>query len=227
MILYMYRIFLEDEVMTEFQQFVGLFETREKKQFFVDEQNTLWLNATAVCKKLGFKNVPQTIAMHTDEDERTKVDTGGLNDSWFISEFGVWGLILASKSEESKAFKRFLKHELLPSIRKEGGYVSPEATPQQLDNLVLKIAELRATIESTPKKPPGSTPGDAVLDGLAVPILNCAVNGGYDPSEVARSVKRRINQICSWELPGLSNHLSIGGTEIRSENFHLSEAIGL
>ena len=42
MILYMYRIFLEDEVMTEFQQFVGLFETREKKQFFVDEQNTLW-----------------------------------------------------------------------------------------------------------------------------------------------------------------------------------------
>ena len=213
--------------MTEFQQFAGLFETREKKQFFVDEQNILWLNATAVCKKLGFKNVPQTIAMHTDEDERIKVDTGGLNDSWFVSEFGVWGLILTSKSQEAKEFKRFLKHELLPSIRKDGGYVSPEATPEQLDGLVLKISELRAAIESTPKKEPGSTPGEAVLDRLAVPILRFSVHSGYDPSEVARSVKRRVNQICSWELPGLSKHQSIGGTNIRSENFHLSEAIVL
>ena len=188
-----------------------------------------WFLASGVAEVLGMPkaSISRTLKAKLRSKDFKTITDGQARPSYYINESGLYRLISIAGTEDAEDFQYWIIDEVLPSIRKDGGYVSPEATPEQLDNLTLKIEELRAAIESTPKKEPGSTPGDAVLDGLAAPILNFAVHSGYDPSEVARSVKRRINQICSWELPGLSKHQSIGGTDIRSDNFHLSEAIVL
>ena len=121
--------------MIDFHDFGSLFSFPEKKQMFSDLDGNIWFNADLVCKELGFKNTARTIPFHTDEDERCKVDVSALNEAWFISESAIWGLILASKSDRAKDFKRLLRKEILPNIRKHGYYLDPKATRSQLVEL--------------------------------------------------------------------------------------------
>lgn len=115
--------------------FDGIFENQAKKQYWIDDEGMLWLNASSVCKQIGLANVSQSVMMYAEEDERQKIDVGALHPAWFVSEPGAWGLILAVKTEESKRFRQRLKTDILPSIRKNGYYVRPDATKAQLDAL--------------------------------------------------------------------------------------------
>src|SRR5690625_1845425 len=59
-----------------------------------------------------------------DEDERAKFNLGRQGDTNIVNEYGLYSLILASRKPEAKRFKRWITHEVLPSIRKTGGYVA-------------------------------------------------------------------------------------------------------
>src|SRR5690606_1081746 len=61
-----------------------------------------------------------------------------------INEPGLYSLILRSRKPEAKAFKRWITHEVLPAIRKTGGYISPAATDEQLAAI---IGRARAQME--------------------------------------------------------------------------------
>lgn len=83
----------------------SIFNSAEDKDFFIDHNNILWLRGTLLCNRLGFANPNQAIVMHTEEDERQQVDTGKLGKkAWFVNEYGVLGLILASRTTEAKEF---------------------------------------------------------------------------------------------------------------------------
>ena len=115
---------------------------------FVDLEGMAWFHGLQTCEILGFSNPSVAIPQHTDDDERQKIDIGTLHDAWFVSEPGLYGLTIASKKLIAKKFKRWIKHDVLPSIRKRGGYISPDATREQLTNLQSDITTRLSAFES-------------------------------------------------------------------------------
>ena len=92
-----------------------------------------WFVAKDVSEALGIRKYRDAIAK-LDEDERMSmtVDTlGGPQQMTVVNEAGLYSLILtASRKPESKQFKRWVTHEVLPSIRKTGEYSVKDTTPQ-------------------------------------------------------------------------------------------------
>ena len=90
----------------------------------VDVNGEPWFVAKDVCECLELTNTSQTLS-YLDDDEKgiTTNDTpGGAQEMSIVSEAGLYSLILRSRKPEAKAFKRWITHEVLPSIRKTGGY---------------------------------------------------------------------------------------------------------
>ncbi len=90
------------------------------------DQGEPWFCANDVCEVLEHSNPRKAIDDHCDEDDVTKRDVidalGRTQQTNFISEAGVYSLILGSEKPEAKAFKRWVTHEVLPQIRKVGFY---------------------------------------------------------------------------------------------------------
>ena len=84
-----------------------------------------------VAKALGLGNSSQAIAK-LDDDEKSGViisDPHGREQvTRFISESGLYALVLSSRKPEAKAFKRWITHEVIPAIRKTGGYIAGQET---------------------------------------------------------------------------------------------------
>ena len=79
---------------------------------------------------LGYSNPRKAIIDHVDEDDKgvTKCDTlGGIQELTVINESGLYSLILSSKLPTAKKFKRWITHDVIPAIRKTGGYVNDTA----------------------------------------------------------------------------------------------------
>ena len=79
---------------------------------------------------LGYSNPRKAIIDHVDEDDKevTKCDTlGGTQELTVINESGLYSLILSSKLPTAKKFKRWITHDVIPAIRKTGGYVNDTA----------------------------------------------------------------------------------------------------
>ena len=88
-----------------------------------------WFVANDVCDCLELTNTAQTIS-YLDDDEKgvtTNYTPGGKQEMSMISEAGLYSLILRSRKPEAKAFKRWVTHDILPSIRKTGSYSAPSA----------------------------------------------------------------------------------------------------
>jgi prophage antirepressor-like protein len=108
-------------------QFVlQLFEDNDHDQFrVIDKNGDPWFVLNEVCKKLGLAN-PGDVASRLDDDEK---DAIGISDAigrsqkmTIINESGLYSAILRSNKPEAKAFKKWITSEVLPAIRKRGGY---------------------------------------------------------------------------------------------------------
>lgn len=106
-----------------------------------------WFVARDVCSCLGIRT--NDAAHSLDEDEKGYdriVSPGGLQDTLLISEPGLYSLILRSRKSEAKMFKRWVTHEVLPAIRKHGGYLTPATLEEALlnpDTLIRLAQELK------------------------------------------------------------------------------------
>ena len=74
-----------------------------------------------VCKILELSN-PRRVAQRLDDDERRNFKLPRQGNTWFVNEPGLYHVILTSKSEKAVPFRRWVTHEVLPSIRKQGFY---------------------------------------------------------------------------------------------------------
>lgn len=100
----------------------------------MQDGETWWVLAD-VCKVLGIQN-SRDVVKRLDDDEKgvDLIDTpGGPQEMTVINESGLYSVILRSDKPEAKAFKRWITHEVLPSIRRTGTYsvrgISPVALP--------------------------------------------------------------------------------------------------
>lgn len=107
------------------QYAMQVFHYEDDEQFRVlDRNGEPWFVLTEVCRKLGIGN-PSDAASRLDEDEKgvATIDTlGGRQNVKIINESGLYSLILTSRKPEAKRFKKWVTAEVLPTIRKTGGY---------------------------------------------------------------------------------------------------------
>lgn len=92
--------------------------TIDNKPYFVGKD---------VAEILGYANAPKAIRDHVDDEDKLTerfVRSGQNREVIFINESGLYSLILSSKMPNAKKFKRWVTSEVLPTIRKTGGYVT-------------------------------------------------------------------------------------------------------
>lgn len=96
-----------------------------------------WFVATDVCKALDIQNVTQALD-RLDSDERSMFNIGRQGETNVVNEPGLYTLILGSRKPEAKTFKRWITHEVIPSIRKTGMYAT--------GSVAKAMSELRAAM---------------------------------------------------------------------------------
>lgn len=112
-----------------------------------------WFIAKEVCDVLNLSDTSMA-TRSLDEDEKliqTLFVSGQNRAVTLINESGLYSLILRSKKPEAKEFKRWVTHEVLPAIRKHGGYLTPEKTEELIANPDL-IIQLATSLKSERQK---------------------------------------------------------------------------
>lgn len=99
-----------------------------------------------VASILGYKDTSDAMKKHVDvEDKLTRrfADSGQNREMYIINESGVYSLVFGSKLPTAKKFKRWVTSEVLPAIRKHGGYLTPEKVEEALLNpdTLIKLAQ--------------------------------------------------------------------------------------
>lgn len=104
------------------------FEGHDVRAIAIDGEP--WFVGKDVATALGYKDVNHAISNRVDKEDKVNSKTQGQNvpefgqrGTWLINESGLYSLILSSKLDSAKRFKRWVTSEVLPSIRKNGGYI--------------------------------------------------------------------------------------------------------
>ena len=108
------------------------------------EDGQPWLVGKDVAEILGYTDTDQAIRTHIDEEDKLtrKFDGSGQNRLMtIINESGLYCLILSSKLPIAKKFKRWVTSEVLPAIRKTGGYVSGNETDYIIKSITTAVME--------------------------------------------------------------------------------------
>lgn len=104
----------------------------------ITKNNEIMFVAADVCKALDIKNTSQAVNK-LDADERSMFNIGRQGEACIVNEYGLYNLVLTSRKPEAKAFKRWITHEVIPAIRKTGGY-----TAKNKNGLSDEVQEKRA-----------------------------------------------------------------------------------
>nr|DAW33121.1 MAG TPA: repressor domain protein [Caudoviricetes sp.] len=104
-----------------------------------------WFVAVDVCKALEIQNNRDAISRLDDDEKNTVVLTDGNRGNpnmTIVNEPGLYALVLGSRKPEAKAFKRWITHDVIPTIRKHGAYMTPEKVEEILLNpdTIIKLA---------------------------------------------------------------------------------------
>ncbi len=116
---------------------------------FLDDDGNAWFVASDVCRALDLSNPRSSLALLDDDEKGVHtVDTlGGKQAMATVNEPGLYSLILRSRKPEAKKFKRWITHEVIPSIRKTGQYTNPQAEQNaganiQIDEIILTYVSI-------------------------------------------------------------------------------------
>ncbi len=112
----------------------------------VDIDGEPWLVGKDVATALGYQNPSKALADHVDAEDKLNNESLlslGQRGGWLINESGLYSLILSSKLPTAKVFKRWVTSQVLPSIRKHGGYITGQQVlpPDQLMAKALLVAQ--------------------------------------------------------------------------------------
>lgn len=119
-----------------------------------DEANEPLFCLADLCAALGISN-HRNVKARLDEEDVRLMDTptnGGLQQITFVTESGMYDVILRSDAEKAKPFRKWLTSDVIPSIRKTGGYIMAKAddTPEMIMARAVIVAQ--ATIEKQNKQ---------------------------------------------------------------------------
>lgn len=133
-----------------------------------------------ICRALEISN-PSKVAQRLDDDERTKFELGRAGETNFITESGLYAVILRSDKPNAKNFRKWITSEVLPSIRKTGAYGKPMTTAQKIQLLAQGNDELNERVDKVETK-------IYTLEN-DMPLYGCEIE------DIQRHVKRRVVDI--------------------------------
>ena len=112
--------------------------------------NEPWFVGKEIAEKLGYKEPRSAVSKKVDLEDRgvSKMATpSGVQEMTIINESGLYSLILSSKLPEAKQFKRWVTSEVLPSIRKDGGYIATNSDMSDEEIMAKALVVAQKTIE--------------------------------------------------------------------------------
>jgi len=178
-------------------QLTKIFQGRELR--IVELENEPWFVAKDVCNILGLTN-PSKAVSRLDEDERSNFKLGRQGEANIVNEFGLYNLVLSSRKPEAKQFKRWITHEVIPSIRKTGGYVDndelfvetylPHADEQTRTMFRTTLQTVRKQNEKIEKLAPKADYFDSLVD------RNLLTNF----RDTAKELHMKQNKFINWLL---------------------------
>ena len=121
-----------------------------------DEAGEPWFVAKDVCDILDLGNVSQAVS-RLDDDEKSNITTNDIAQNGgkaplIISEAGLYSLILKSRKPEAREFKRWVTHEVLPQIRRTGGYIPTNDADDDMTILAKAVMIGQRTMEEQKRK---------------------------------------------------------------------------
>lgn len=141
-------MFLERMMKMEIQTFN--FENQQVRT--IEVENEPYFVGKDVAEILGYSNPSKALMDHVDSDDKLNnesLSSLGQRGGWLINESGLYSLILSSKLPNAKKFKRWVTSEVLPAIRKHGGYLTEQKleeallNPDTLINLATQLKQER------------------------------------------------------------------------------------
>lgn len=126
---------------------IVLYGQMEFEVIYADQK--LWFRATQVCKYLGFSNPFEALKFHCKESQYREWQVGKGRPALYLLESGLYRLILRSKKPEAIAFQDWVTEDVLPAVRKQGGYISSTITPIQ----AIALSDELAKIVNSEKRP--------------------------------------------------------------------------
>lgn len=142
-----------------------------------------WFVAADVCRALAIGN-PSMALDRLDDDERTLISIEGASNGKpvnGVNEPGLYSLVLGSRKPEAKAFKRWITHDVIPAIRKHGGYHIPQSPAEQMAQGILAaqklLAERDATIAKQNEQIAVLTPKGIFADAVTASKTSILVGG--------------------------------------------------
>ena len=152
----------------------------------IDREGEVWFVGKDVAEILGYTNPSKALADHVDEEDKLNnesLSSLGQRGGWLINESGLYSLVLSSKLPTARQFKRWITKEVIPSIRKTGGYF---ATPKTYVEALRALADAeeekeRLALENEEMKPKAdfydnvTGSSDTIEIGEVAKVLNCGI----------------------------------------------------
>ena len=181
-----------------------IYSFRENNVRVIMEGDTPWFVAKDVCEVLEISHHRDALS-RLEEDERGSVvvDTlGGKQNLSAVNEYGIYSLIFNSRKPQAKEFKRWVTHEVIPSIRKHGLYATKDTAEKILNDPSFLIKALQTLEEERQarKKAEGT-----------VAILT-HVNKVYTTTEIAKELGLRSANALNNKLSELGIQFKQNGT---------------
>ena len=161
-----------------------------------DEKGETFFVGKDVATALGYRNAPDAISKHVDDEDKLESQiaiSGQTRKIIIINESGLYALVLSSKLPQAKAFKRWVTSEVLPQIRRTGGYIPTkdgagrELTDMEIVCLALKIQQ--KTIDEQHRKIGELAPKAAYCDEV-LESVNC-----FTTTQIAKELAMTVHDL--------------------------------
>ena len=200
----------KSQLMLKIQNGIKVFENPifgQIRMVMVDDEPMFCL--IDVCRALEIKNATD-VAKRLDEDELTRLNLGGrAGESNFITESGLYAVIVRSDKPNAKKFRKWVTSEVLPSIRKHGAYATKDTIDKIISNpdygimLLQNLKEERERREEAERR-------NAILSH---------VNKTYTMTEIAKELGlRSANELNKW-LSDMHIQYKVNGTWVMYSDY--------
>ena len=167
----------------------------------VDMNGEPWLVGKDVALALGYAKPRNAIAAHVDAEDKKNAPIqgylGGTQEMTIINESGLYSLVLSSKLPGAKRFRRWVTGEVLPSIRKDGGYIKTAPGMTDADIMAKAILLAQKTIEGQKAQIAEMTPKALFADAVSASSTSILVG---DLAKLIRQNGKDIgqNRLFDW-----------------------------
>lgn len=150
---------------------IQIFKNKQFGEVRVIEQNgEPWFVGKDVAEILGYSDTNKAVAMHVDNEDKKLNDKSSLSfgqrGAHLINESGLYSLILSSKLPQAKQFKRWVTSEVLPSIRKHGGYINGQESMTDEELLSKALIMAQSKIEEKTRQIERMKPKEIFADAV-------------------------------------------------------------